>query len=389
VRIGLVSDTYTPQVNGVTTIVRRIAEALAGGGHDVAIVAPRYPAANGPARPPGPWAHELRIPSLPFPPYPAIRLSWPKSGDIARFLDGFRPDLLHVHTEGPLGLVARGYALRRGLPLVTSLHTDFPRYARHYGAAPLAPLVWRWLAWFHAPASLTLTPGEAMRRDLEHHGVGHALVWGQGVDPRQFHPSHRDSGWRRWLGGGDDTVVVLHVGRLAPEKNLEVLIAAWRIARDRLGEHATFVIAGEGPLERRVVAALPFVRQLGFLPRDRLATLYASSDLCVLPSPTETCGLVALEAMASGLPVIAADAGGLRESIVHEHTGLLVSPHDAAGYAAAIEALARDPARRFRLAAAARERAVERDSVREDAELMDRYATLVNRDREGAAACAA
>ncbi len=377
-RIGLVSDTYTPQVNGVTTIVRRIAEALAGGGHDVAIVAPRYPAANGL---PGSLPHELRIPSLPFPPYPAIRLSWPKSGEIARFLDGFRPDLLHVHTEGPLGLVARGYAVRRGLPLVTSLHTDFPRYARHYGAASLAPLVWRWLAWFHAPASLTLTPGEAMRADLERQGIKHALVWGRGVDPPQFHPSHRDSAWRRWLAGGDDTVVVLHVGRLAPEKNLDVLIAAWRLARERLGEQATFVIAGEGPLERRVVAALPFVRQLGFLPRDRLAQLYASSDLCVLPSPTETCGLVALEAMASGLPVIAADAGGLRESVVHEHTGLLVSPHDAgAGYAAAIEALACDRERRFRLAAAARERAVERDSAPEDAELMDRY---------GATACAA
>jgi len=274
-------------------------------------------------------------------------------------------------------LLARRYMVRRRLPLVTSLHTDFPRYAQHYGAAPLAPLVWRWLAWFHAPAALTLTPGEAMRDQLERRGIGHAQVWGRGVDPRHFHPSRREAGWRRWLAGGDDTVVVLHAGRLAPEKNVEVLMAAWRLARERLGERATFVVAGEGPLEQRIVSQLPFVRQLGFLPRDRLAQLYASSDLCVLPSPTETCGLVALEAMASGLPVIAADAGGLRESVGHDQTGLLVPPHDAAGFAAAIEALVTDPPRRFRLAAAARERAVERDSAREDSELVEQYARLV------------
>jgi glycosyltransferase involved in cell wall biosynthesis len=384
VRIGLVSDTYTPQVNGVTTIVRRIADTLWGAGHAVAVVAPRYPEANGP-----PVAHELRVRSVPFPPYPAIRLSWPLGGDVARFFDRFQPDLIHVHTEGPLGFLARRYAVRHHTPLVTSLHTDFPRYARHYGAAPLAPLVWRWLRWFHTPAALVLTPGTAIRDELVSHGVAQAVVWGRGVDPRLFHPTHRDSAWRRWLSGGDEAVVVLHVGRLAPEKNLETLVAAWRIACERLGARAAFVIAGEGPLERRVGDALPFARQLGFLPRERLAALYASADLCVLPSPTETCGLVALEAMASGLPVVGADAGGLRESVVAGETGLLVPPGDAAAFAAAIEALVTDPERRLRLAAAARERAVARDSAHEDAELMNHYADLVTRDPKGATACAA
>ena len=319
VRIGLVSDTYAPQVNGVSTIVGRIADMLGEAGHDVAIVAPRYPDAND-----RPIAHELRVASVPFPPYPAIRLSLPAFGAVARFLDDFRPELVHVHTEGPLGLAGRRFALRRGLPLVTSFHTDFPRYARHYGVPALAPLVWRWLAWFHGAARLTLTPGDGTRDELHRHGLSQAHVWGQGVDSKQFHPSRREAGWRRWMAGGDDSAIVLHVGRLAPEKNLEILIAAWKLARERLGQRATFVIAGEGPLASRLLAELPFVRQLGFLPRTTLATLYASCDLCVLPSYTETCGLVALEAMASGLPVIAADAGGLRESVDHERTGLLV-----------------------------------------------------------------
>jgi glycosyltransferase involved in cell wall biosynthesis len=157
VRIGIVTDTYAPQVNGVSTIVGRIVDMLGEAGHDVAIVAPRYPDAPG-----RPIAHELRVASVPFPPYPAIRLSLPGFGAVAQFLDAFRPDLVHVHTEGPLGLAGRRFALRRGLPLVTSFHTDFPRYARHYGVPALAPLVWRWLAWFHGPARLTLTPGDGI-----------------------------------------------------------------------------------------------------------------------------------------------------------------------------------------------------------------------------------
>lgn len=382
-RIGIVSDTYTPQVNGVTTIVRRIVAALAQAGHEVGVVAPRYPAAERAHDP-----RELRIRSLPFPPYPAIRLSWPDGPAMARFFDAREPEVVHVHTEGPLGVVARAYALRHGIPLVTSYHTDFPSYARHYGAGVLEPLVWRWLSWFHGPADVTLTPGEGTRAELALR-FDHARVWGRGVNAQDFHLSHRNAGWRRWLGGADDTVVVLHVGRLAPEKNLDVLIDAWRVARERLGMRATFVVAGEGPVKARLMTHLPFVRWLGFLPRAKLATLYASADLCVLPSHTETCGLVALEAMASGIPVIAADAGGLRESVQHDQSGLLLPPNDAAAFASGIERLVSDAAYRFRLAARAREVAIERDSAREDAELLDIYARLCQANKGVTTACAA
>ena len=380
-RIGLVTDTYVPQVNGVTTIVRRSALALSAAGHDVAVVAPRYP---GPA--PGGGLPELRVRSLPFPPYPAIRLSLPPRGAVPRFLDDFVPDVVHVHTEGTLGSVGRRYALKRGIPLVTSFHTDFPRYTRHYGVAPLAPAVWKWLTWFHGPAAMTLTPGASLRDELERR-FGHATLWGRCIDTREFHPSRRNMGWRRWLAGGDDTTIVLHVGRLAPEKGLDVLIESWKVAHEHLGQRATFVVAGEGPLRSRVTQHLPFVRELGFLPRHQLATLYASADLCVLPSHTETCGLVALEAMASGIPVVAADAGGLRESVT-ERNGILVTPNDVFGFAMAIENLVRDSARRFTLAAAARERALERDSAREDAELIELYTRLATAS-EGVPACAA
>jgi phosphatidylinositol alpha 1,6-mannosyltransferase len=383
-RIGIATDTYLPQVNGVTTVVRRIVTLLRARGHEAAVVAPRYPEFPTPD-----GERERRIPSLPFPLYPAIRLSLPSARPVAEFFDAFRPDLIHVHTEGPLGLAGRGYALRRGLPLVTSFHTNFPQYSRHYGVGVLAPAVWRWLTWFHHPARQTLTPGGSVRAELERRGLPHAAVWGRGVDTHTFNPSRRNHGWRRWLAGGDDTAIVLHVGRLAPEKNLDVLIDSWRVAHQALGQRATFVVAGEGPMGRRIASRLPFVRLLGFLPIQHLATLYASADLCVFTSSTETCGLVALEAMSSGVPVIAADAGGLQESVVPNETGLLVPPHDPRGFVEAILALVRDARHRFLLAAAARERALGYDVAREDAELLVRYAALVDAAGREQAPCAA
>ena len=370
-RIGLVSDTYTPQVNGVTTVVRRIVSLLRAQGHEALVVAPQYPTAAT-----SPDVSELRIPSLAFPLYPDIRLSFPPFRQVADFFDAAPPDLVHVHTEGALGLAGRRWALRRGVPLVTTFHTNFPEYSRHYGVGFLEPLVWRWLRWFHRPARVTFTPGQAVRDDLLRRGLPHATLWGRGVDPHFFHPGRRDHSWRRWLAGGDDTVIVLHVGRLAHEKNLGVLIEAWRQTYDVLGQRATFVVAGEGPEARRIESRLPFVRLLGFLPREDLATLYASADVSVFPSHTETCGLVALEAMAAGSAVIAADAGGFRESIQAGTTGLLVPAHEPQGYRDAIVALAGDSASRFALAAAARDYALSRDVARENAELLDCYAAL-------------
>ena len=383
-RIALLSDTYTPQVNGVTTVVRRIAALLRAGGHEVVVVAPRYP--QGPETKD---EQELRVASVPFPLYSDIRLSLPSFRRVAEFLNAFRPSLIHVHTEGGIGLAGRRYALGRGVPLVTSFHTNFPQYSRHYGVGLLEPAVWRWLVWFHRAARLTLTPGHAVRDELARRGLTGVAVWGCGVDTKQFHPGRRNTGWRRWLAGGDNTAVVLHVGRLAREKNLDVLIEVWDRARTLLGQRATFVVAGAGPYARRIQSRLPFVRQLGFLPREELASLYASADLCVLPSHTETCGLVALEAMAAGVPVIAADAGGLRESVAHGVTGLLVPPHDVEGFVGALAGLAADPARRFSFAAAGREAALTHDVAREDAALLGWYATLAGQPDHGAAPRAA
>jgi glycosyltransferase involved in cell wall biosynthesis len=380
VRIGLVSDTYTPQVNGVTTVMERIARTLQQAGHQVAVVAPAYPGGDGGPRGDG----ELRVPSLPFPRYPAIRLSLPRVRLIRRFLGAFAPEALHVATEGPLGLIGRGYALTRGLPLVTSAHTDFPQYCRYYGAPALEALAWRFLSWFHRPAVLTHTPGHAMRKALMTRGIAHAVLWGRGVDVRHFHPARRSVWFRGAHGFREDAVLVLHVGRLAPEKDVPLLLEAWRLVHEAIGSQAQLVIAGDGPLAPRVDAFGMGIRRLGFLNRHDLADLYANADFCVLPSRTETYGLVALEAMASGLPVIAADAGGFRDSVANGTNGLLVVPGDARALAAAVLTLVVDRGAMRRLGVGARAFAEERDTAREDAVLLDQYAALIDHATTGA-----
>jgi glycosyltransferase involved in cell wall biosynthesis len=376
VRIALVTDTYTPQVNGVTTIVRRIVEVLGRARQHVVVVAPGYPGLQ-----PGAADNELRVPSVAFPPYPAIRLSLPQPRRVAHFLDRFRPDLVHVMTEGPLGLLGRGYALRRRVPLATSYHTDFPQYTRYYRLRPLEPQVWQWLLWFHRPAAFTHTPGEAVRAELARRGLARVRVWGRAVDTTLFDHRKRDVGFRRRFGVSDSEALVLHVGRLALEKNLDVLVDAWSLARKQLGGAVAFLFAGDGPLTRRCTAAMPWAIHLGVLPPAVLSVLYASADLCVLPSRTETCGLVALEAMASGLPVIAADAGGFRESVTSWSNGVLIPPDDARGFASAVARLVLDPVLRHRMSEQARLAAVMRDVEEEDQQLLDEYAVAIGRPR--------
>jgi phosphatidylinositol alpha 1,6-mannosyltransferase len=240
------------------------------------------------------------------------------------------------------------------------------------------------LSWFHGAALLTQTPSAATRSELQAMGLGRAVVWGRGVDTRRFVPALRSEPRRRELGAVDRPIV-LHVGRLAVEKDTATLVAGFQAARSRLGEGALFCVAGDGPEARTVREALPFARHLGFLPRPRLAELYADSDLFVFPSPTETCGLVALEAMASGLPVIGAAAGGLRENVMHGITGILVQPGDGDAFADAIGALVTDESLRRAMGQGARAFATARDWERE----LDRLEVLYQKARETATAAPA
>jgi glycosyltransferase involved in cell wall biosynthesis len=368
-RILLCTDTFLPEVNGVTTVLATIRDGLRARGHDVFVAAPSY------GEPTDDETLLLRLRAIPCPGYPQVRLSWPWGRGLTRRFDQFAPEIVHAVTEGPLGLYGRQYARRRQLPLVTSFHTDFPRYAARYlGRFAVGPTR-GWLRWFHQAARLTQTPSDVTRRELHALGLPRAVAWGRGVDTTWFHPRRRSEARRAGLGAAD-RVLVLHVGRLAVEKDVDTLVSAFQSAHTALGDRAVFCVAGDGPRASAVREALPFGRHLGFLPRHTLADLYADADLFVFPSPTETCGLVALEALASGVPVIGANAGGVLESVRDGLTGALVPAGDPRAFSAAIERLTMDDEQRGAMCQAARGFAVGRDWSRELDELEAAYARL-------------
>ena len=369
-RITLATDTYLPEVNGVTTVLATMRRGLLQRGHAVQVLAPTYPDLTDDE----PDIH--RSPSMACPPYPAVRLSWPWGRGLAGVIRGFDPDLVHAVTEGPLGGFGRAWALRLDTPLVTSFHTDFPRYAGRYLGGWAVGVTRRYLRWFHHPARATQTPSDVTREELRALGLPRAVTWGRGVDCRLFTPTRRNDRRRLAVGAAGKTLI-LYVGRLAVEKGMDTLVGAFRAVYAAMGERNVFCIAGDGPESDRVARELPFVRRLGFLDRVTLADLYADADLFVFPSATETCGLVALEAMASGLPVIGADAGGMRDNVRDGLTGRLVPPGDADEFALAIQGVLRDESSRDAMAQAARAFAVGRDWERELDLLVEQYESVL------------
>ena len=367
-RISFVTDTWLPETNGVTTVLATMHQGLQQRGHTVQVIAPRYGRTEDDVR------DIVRRPSVVMPGYAHSRLALPFDRGTGRALQAFRPDLVHVVTEGPLGAAGRRFAVSSRIPLVTSFHTDFPRYAARYlGRWAVAP-VRAYLRRFHGAAAITQTPSEATRSELAALGLSRTVVWGRGVDSMLFSPQRR-SGARRQAMGAAHRVVVLHVSRLAVEKDVDTLIACFQRAQDRLGDALCFVVAGDGPRAAAVRDALPYAIHRGFLGRPALADLYADADLFVFPSRTETCGLVVLEAMASGLPVIAANEGGVQENLRTGINGLALPGGDAAAFAAAIEELVIDRQQRHAMSQAARAFAKARDWERELEALEPLYAS--------------
>jgi glycosyltransferase involved in cell wall biosynthesis len=257
-----------------------------------------------------------------------LRLAAPLYGTVRGAVARFKPDLVHCETEFMIGRLGQIAAARAGVPIVTSYHTDFGRYTHAYGVPWLHSTVTNYLARFHRRAQRTYTPSEPARQDLLNMGVADVEVWGRGVDVELFHPMKRSTPLRESLGL-TEKFVFIHVGRLAAEKNVHVVLDAFRQARELLPRGSVhLLVAGNGPAEldlrRRAPESVTF---LGNLDRqNRLPDMYASADAFVFASLTETLGLVVLEAMASGLPVVAVAAGGVVDHLRDEENGLAVAP---------------------------------------------------------------
>lgn len=358
-RVLFCTDTCLPQMNGVSVVTAISVRGLAERGWRCEVIAPRYPRAlaRRGAEPPRSEHRITSIPSVAMPGYREIRLAFPAYRAVADAIDRFRPDIVHCQTEFVIGRLAQVAAHRRGIEMVSSYHTDFGRYAEAYGAPVLRRMVSSYLARFHRRSRRVFTPSRSAEADLRALGVQRVSVWGHGVDTARFTPALRSAEARERLGFGS-RFTFLYVGRFAAEKNVELVLEAYRRASASVPQGVMrLVLAGTGPREPSLrAAAAEGVTFLGQLDRERdLPELYANADAFVFASTTETLGLVVLEAMASGLPVIAVPAGGVREHLVDGANGIAYPAGDAAALAAAMRHLASEPGSALELGRRARE----------------------------------
>jgi glycosyltransferase involved in cell wall biosynthesis len=276
-KILIVTDAWTPQINGVVRTLDSVGRELESLGHEVRYATPEH--------------HT----TLPIPTYPEIRLAiFPRAG-LAALIDEFQPDAIHIATEATMGFAARAICLERGLKFTTSFHTRFPDYI--HARFPFIPesAVYGALKCFHAPAAAVMVATPSLKRELESHGFQNVKLWSRGVDVEHFKPGPKD-GFEK-LGCVLARPVFLYVGRLALEKNIEAFL--------KLDLPGTKVVIGDGPERAELEARHTAVRFLGRRTGEELVSLYASSDVFVFPSRTDTFGLVLLEALACGVPVAA------------------------------------------------------------------------------------
>jgi glycosyltransferase involved in cell wall biosynthesis len=341
-RVLYCTDTYPPQINGVSVVTELSVAGLSRRGWECAVVAPRYPPKTHAI-----WREELdpsstapvtSLPSFALPGYAELRLAAGGQGTVRHVVERFRPDLVHCETEFSVGRMGQRAAVVAGVPMVSSYHTDFGRYAESYGVPWLRGPVTRYLRRFHRRSRRVYTPSAVTQGELWSLGLDQVEVWGRGVDTTVFHPRRRSQELREALGMGSRFTFV-YVGRLAAEKRVDVVLDAFRRAAALVPRGVIhLIIAGTGPQAAALKAsAADGVSFLGFLDRrSALPDLYANSDAFVFSSLTETLGLVVLEAMASGLPVIAAPAGGVRDHLRHGLNGVEYPADDAAAMADAM-----------------------------------------------------
>ncbi len=347
----MVTETYPPEVNGVARTVAAMADGLRALGHSIQLVRPRQSAADAPQRAEG--YEELLRPGMPIPRYTQLKMGLPSGGALRRAWRERRPDLVHIATEGPLGWSALGAARQLGLPVASDFHTNFHAYSRHYGVAWLARPVAAILRRFHNRCDCTLVPTDEMAGHLARLGFERLRVVGRGVDARTFSPQRRRPELRAQWGAGEDTLVALCVSRFAPEKNFPLVVEAYEAMR-RIDTSAKLVLVGDGPMLAELRRANTGSVIAGRLVNGELSAHYASADVFLFPSVTETFGNVTLEAMASGLAVVAYRTAAARQHLEHECSALLAETGDRDAFIAQAERLAREPALARELGRAAR-----------------------------------
>jgi glycosyltransferase involved in cell wall biosynthesis len=352
-KIAFFTETFLPKVDGIVTRLTKTVQHLVTAGDEVLIFCPE----GAPDTYMG--ARVVGVPAMPLPLYPELKLALPRPA-VAEALDRFQPDLVHVVNPAVLGLGGIWLAKTKAYPLVASYHTHLPKYLEHYGMGMLEPLLWELLKAAHNQARLNLCTSTAMVQELSGKGIQHTALWQRGVDTELFQPSLRSDAMRaRLLNGQSDTgKLLLYIGRLSAEKQIERILPVLEAMPD-----ARLALVGDGPYRQqleKIFAGTP-THFVGYLAGAELAAAYASGDAFLFPSSTETLGLVLLEAMAAGCPVVGANRGGIPDIVSDGVNGCLYEPDGpdggAGSLAAAVERLLGDASQRAQLRQNAREEA--------------------------------
>jgi len=364
VKIAIFTETFLPKIDGVVTILCQVLERLQAKGHQVLLFGPP----GGPQEYAG--AEIVGVGGPRFPLYPELRINIPRRF-VWEKIKAFQPDLVHIVSPFFLGPFGFSYARRLNVPILASFHTHVPSYVRYYGGAFVEPIVWSYLRALHNQADVNLCPSTETLRDLRSHGFERVRWWQRGIDTRRFTPGPRDMALRaRLTDGNPDELLVLYVGRHSPEKRLDLI-------RDPLASvpGARLAMVGGGPSHEQLKRHFRGTRTTfpGFLRGEELVDAYRAADVFLFPSTTETFGLVALEAMACGVPVIAANTGGVLDIIRDGENGLLFNPERPAEIGALLRRLQQQPALRERLAEQGLQRARSRSWQSTMDQLIDYY----------------
>jgi glycosyltransferase involved in cell wall biosynthesis len=312
-RIAMVTETYPPEINGVAMTIGRIVAALQARDHQVQLVRPRQRGDATSTLNDGHLEQVLR-PGIPIPHYNGLNMGLPAKRLLARLWSLRRPDVVHIATEGPLGWSALAAASKLGIPVLAGYHTNFHSYSRHYGIGWLKKPIHAYLRKFHNQARLTVVPTDQLREELIGQGYRNIEVLARGVDTELFSPDRWNPDLRRMWRLGDNGLAVLHVGRIAPEKNLALLIRSFE-AIERLRPGSRLILVGDGPDSAPLRASHPGFIHAGPKVGIDLADHYATADMFLFPSLTETFGNVLLEAMASGLDCVCFDYAAAAEHV--------------------------------------------------------------------------
>ncbi|MED5562631.1 MAG: glycosyltransferase family 1 protein [Cyanobacteriota bacterium] len=322
-KIAFFTETFLPKVDGIVTRLTKTVQHLVEAGDEVMVFCPE----GCPSEYMG--AELIGVPAMPLPLYPELKLALPRPA-VAEALETFEPDLVHVVNPAVLGLGGIWLAKTNGIPLIASYHTHLPKYLEHYGMGMLEPLLWELLKAAHNQAILNLCTSTAMVAELSEKGIQNTALWQRGVDTELFRPELRNETMRlRLLNTNDDQgALLLYVGRLSAEKQIERI----KPVLDRIPE-ARLALVGDGPHRQQLEKAFEGTATtfVGYLEGEELASAYASGDAFLFPSSTETLGLVLLEAMAAGCPVVGANRGGIPDIITDGVNGCLYEPDGADG----------------------------------------------------------